>query len=132
MGISSNRKLSNAFKWGFGIGTVVGIIVIGVVIITPQICCIGPTRVERYDSDTKANLHNVFLACKAYWADNGPANNCTPAIVSQPEYGYIQSADLNISANGAETDFSATAQNVNSKHTFSIDSEGTITEVDWK
>ena len=51
-------------------------------------------------------------------------------IAQGTAYGYIQSADVNISANGAETKFSATAKNINSPNVFRIDSNGTITEMD--
>ena len=30
-----------------------------------------------YNADTKSNLHNVFIACKAYWADNGAGSACS-------------------------------------------------------
>ena len=104
-----------------------GVAALGAALIIPQFytyCCGG----RAYDSVAKANLHNVFLACKAYWADNGSANNCTPAIASQPEeYGYIQSADVVVSGSGPETDFLVIAKNNNSDNTFSIDSNGTIT-----
>ena len=29
-----------------------------------------------YDTDSKANLHNIFLACKAYWADYEGSHEC--------------------------------------------------------
>jgi len=98
-------------------------IMVGIIII-PKF---GGQHTSSYDPDAKANLHNVFLGCKAYWADNGSKNNCTPAIASQLEYGYIQSADVNLSASGAETDFSGKAKHVDSTKTFRIDSNGTIT-----
>ena len=89
-------------------------------------------QTRAYDSDAKSNLHNIFMACKAYWADNGSDAVCTSTLAQSTVYGYIQSADVDISASGAETVFSATAQNINSTKTFRIDSEGTITEVDGK
>ncbi len=41
------------------------------------------------DSEAKGNLHNIFLACKAYWADQGPADskslaNCSMDIIKNP------------------------------------------------
>lgn len=79
-----------------------------------------------YDSDAKSNLHNVYLACKAYWADEGSAESCIAAEYTKTTYGYIQSADVSISAQGAETVFVGDAQNINSPNTFSINSLGTI------
>ena len=79
-----------------------------------------------YDSDSKANLHNVYLACKAYWADNGPNNLCNMEIARQTTYGYIQSRNVRIDATGGEKDFRAVATNINTKRWFLIDPEGTI------
>jgi len=125
---SPGTNIHPSYKRGFRIGIIVGAIVIVVVVLSAQFN--KPYQSRNPDSDAKANLRNIFLACKAYWADNGSGNNCPPEIVSQAEYGYIQSADVNISGSGAEMDFSATAGNLNSKKTFSIDFNGTITEVD--
>ncbi len=84
-------------------------------------------KVRAYNSDAKANLHNVFLACKAYWADNGSGTSCTNALASGTTFGYIQSADVSISAAGNETVFVASASNTNSTTAYSIDFNGTIT-----
>lgn len=79
-----------------------------------------------YDSDAKSNLHNVYLACKAYWADNGSAGTCTSAFYTATSYGYIQSSDVSISGSGTETAFAASAQNTNSTNTFGMNSLGAI------
>jgi len=127
---SPDKNFGLSFKQGIWITFIAGVIIVCMVtVIVPRIFH-TPYYSRNYDSDAKSNLHNVFLACKAYWADNGSGNNCTPEIFSQAEYGYIQSADVNVSGSGAETAFSATAGNLNSKKTFSIDFNGTITEVD--
>jgi len=91
----------------------------------------GPSenQIRIWNSDAKSNLYNVFLACKAFWANEGFKKKCTPAIAGQPDYGYIQSADVTISGGGSETDFSATAKNVNSDKTFQIDFNGDVSEV---
>ena len=39
-----------------------------------------------YQSDSKANLHNLFLACKAYWADEGGTSDCAVAAVTGGTY----------------------------------------------
>jgi len=83
-------------------------------------------KVRAYNSDAKSNLHNVFLACKAYWADNGSGVSCTNALVSNTTFGYIQSADVSISAAGDETAFVASASNTNSSTSYSMDFNGTI------
>jgi prepilin-type N-terminal cleavage/methylation domain-containing protein len=81
-----------------------------------------------YDSDSKSNLHNIYLACKAYWADSGSLSICDSNQYTLTTYGYIQSADVSLSGvTGNETAFVANAQNVNSVNVFAINSYGTIT-----
>mgnify|MGYP002636539342 CR=1 FL=1 len=81
-----------------------------------------------YQSDAKANLHNLFLACKAYWADNGASGACAVAAVKDATYGYAQSTDVNIAITTAtEAAFAATAINTKENATtFTITSNGTI------
>jgi len=85
-------------------------------------------KARAYTSDVKSNLHNLYLACKAYWADNGSDVSCTPTIASGTTYGYVQSAAVTVTGTGAETAWSGTGTNVNNTaKTFSINSFGTIT-----
>ena len=80
-----------------------------------------------YDSDTKANLHNIYLACKAYWADSGSQSTCNSAQYTLTTYGYIQSKHVSLTAiTGTETAFDGTAQNTNSTNSYSINSLGSI------
>ena len=79
-----------------------------------------------YDSDAKANLHNVYLACKAYWADSGSAADCDSTQYTRTTYGYIQSRDVSVGASGNETNFAGSGMNTNSTHSFSLNSFGTI------
>jgi len=83
-------------------------------------------KARAYDSDSKSNLHNVYLGCKAYWADSGSAQTCTNAIAVLTTYGYIQSPRVSMSASGIETSFAASANHQDSTHTFSINELGTI------
>lgn len=83
-----------------------------------------------YNSDAQAALHNLYLACKAYWADEGATAACTETIATN-SYGYADSTDITITVNtGTETAFDADAVNGKSANTngFSIDSAGSITE----
>jgi type IV pilus assembly protein PilA len=87
-------------------------------------------KARAYDSDSKANLHNIYLACKAYWADNGSAASCSSSLATGTSYGYLQSTNVSITAPlNLETDFVSTAQNTNSTNTFSINSNGAITKL---
>jgi prepilin-type N-terminal cleavage/methylation domain-containing protein len=83
-------------------------------------------KARAYDSDTKSHLHNVFLACKSYWVDNGTGPDCTFAIASSTSYGYQQTPDISITATGGEITFTATASHAQSTNTFTIDSLGAI------
>ena len=64
-----------------------------------------------YDSDSQASLHNLYLACSAFWADNGSTATCTEAIATT-SFGYSASEGMEITiAAGDEANFSATAIN---------------------
>jgi len=79
-----------------------------------------------YDSDAKANLHNVYIACKAYWGDSGSNATCTSTYYTTTTYGFIQSNDVSISGTGVDYAFTAIAQNTNSTNSYSIDQKGAI------
>ena len=79
-----------------------------------------------YDADVKSHLHNIYLACKVYWNDEGSASNCTVPTVSTTAYGYTQTTNISIVAAGNEFNFASTASNANSTNTFTMDSIGSI------
>ena len=79
-----------------------------------------------YDSDAKANLHNIYIACKAYWGDSGSNADCNSTIYLSTSYGYIQSRDVSVSASGVDWAFTANAHNTNSSNSYSIDQAGSI------
>jgi len=72
---------------------------------------IAPQHVEyccgAYDSDTESNLHNLFLACKAYWADSGKDRSCNHEIAQLTTYGFIKSENVKVFASGNEAEFFA-------------------------
>lgn len=105
---------------------VIAIIGILAAIAVPQF---SQYKSRSYDSDAKSNLHNVYIACKAYWADEGSSSTCTSAFYNSTTYGFIQSADVSISASGVDWAFTAEAQNTNSTTSYSIDQKGTITQL---
>ncbi len=83
-----------------------------------------------YQSDVKAHLNSLFLACKAYWADNSPTNDCTTAAVTAGDYGYAQSADISLTINdNAEATFGATASHASdsTSMTYTINKDGMVT-----
>ena len=81
-----------------------------------------------YNSDTQAILHNLYLSCKAYWADNGASSACATSDITSTTYGFTSSPEMTITiGTGIEKDFAATAANANMPGvTYSIDSAGTI------
>ena len=82
-----------------------------------------------YDSDAKSNLHNVFLACKSYWADTNPESDCTVDIVTQASYGYSQSTDVEVIINDwKENSFAATASHAQSENVYLMNSSGGISK----
>lgn len=86
-------------------------------------------KARGYDSDAKANLHNIYIACKAYWGDSGSNSNCVSTVYLSTTYGYIQSSDVSVSASGVDWAFIAHARNTNSTNSYSIDQAGTITRL---
>ena len=103
--------------------TVIGIIGILAALAIPAF---AQYKTRALDSETKSHLHNVYLACKGYWTDNGSGNSCTVPIASGPVYGYLQAADINITVSGGESTFSGTASHVDSANTYTINSTGSI------
>ena len=81
-----------------------------------------------YNSDTQAILHNLYLSCKAYWADNDASSTCATADIISKTYGFTASPEMTITiGTGTEKDFTATAANANVPGVaYSIDSAGTI------
>lgn len=85
-------------------------------------------KARAYDSDVKSNIHNIYLACKAYWADSGSGQSCTQSIALLTTYGYIQSAAVSIGVSLDETSWAGTALNTNNTaKVFTVNSLGAIT-----
>jgi len=104
---------------------VIGIIGVLAAIAIPRF---NQYKARAYDSDVKSNIHNVYLACKAYWADSGSGVSCTTTIALLSTYGYLQSKDVIwTGAAGAETAWAGTAYNTNTTtKTFTVNSLGAI------
>ncbi len=83
-----------------------------------------------YQSDAKGNLHNIFLACKAYWLDNAGTDSCTTAIATGTTYGFVASNGVTVTiTDGAEITFGATSLHASdgSTTTYTMDPNGNIT-----
>ena len=81
-----------------------------------------------YDSDSKANLHNLFLACKAYWGDFTGADDCDEGDMLGTTFGFQQSTYITVTiTDGTEDGYAATGTHADSGNTFAMDSAGNIT-----
>ena len=87
-------------------------------------------KTRAYNSDTQATLHNLFLTCKAYWADNGATSDCSVALVSTTTYGFTQGDDIDTIEIVVDTEalFEATATNEHSPDTYEVNSAGSISK----
>ena len=84
-------------------------------------------KARAYDTASKADLHNLYLACKAYWSDDGSDQSCTTSIAGGANYGFAPSPSVTVSASGSETGWSATAKHASSSSTFTMNASGNIT-----
>ena len=101
--------------------TIIGILA---AIIIPQF---SSYKKREYDSQAKASLHNLYLACKSYWSDNTDNNLCVISRVIGDTYGFVQDTNINmVINNGEKNKFNADAQHVSSAISYSIDSFGNI------
>jgi len=89
-----------------------------------------PFKTRAYDADAQSNLRNVFHACKGFWTFNSSNSPCVLATVADNEYGFNQSAAVEVTiesnANNTESDFFATASHNWSSNIFVIDFRGVI------
>ena len=89
-------------------------------------------KLRGYNSDTKTNLTNLFLSCKAYWADNGRDSACNEKDVTNTNYGFENSPSITITVaddSNTKSTFAATAKNSNVPGViYAINFSGTITE----
>ncbi|GJL78984.1 MAG: hypothetical protein NPINA01_19730 [Nitrospinaceae bacterium] len=79
------------------------------------------------NSASQADLHNLFLACKAFWGDFDGGQNCTLAVATQASYGFQSSPNVAITINtDTENAFEADATHSVTTDTYRINSAGNI------
>ena len=83
-------------------------------------------KARAYDTASKADLHNIYLACKAYLSDEGSDKNCSTSSVQSANYGFAPSPGVTVSASGNETSWSATAKHASSSTTVTMNASGNI------
>ena len=85
-------------------------------------------KTRAYNSDAKAHLHNLYLACKAYWADNVSSDGCSVTLATQSTYGLVQGGNVTVTVGTRpETTFTATATHQSGNVAYTISSDGSIT-----
>ena len=84
-------------------------------------------KARAYDTASKADLHNLYLACKAYWSDTGSDQSCSSTSVQGADYAFAPSPGVQVTASGNETGWAATAKHTSSSATFRMDQSGNIT-----
>ena len=105
---------------------VIAIIAILAAIAMPQF---NQYKLRMYNNDAKANLHNIYLACKAYWTDNAGSDPCSIDIAKQEPYGFNASTNVLVTitpGKDIETEFEATAKHNTSSTTYTIDENDNI------
>ena len=105
---------------------VLAIIGILAAIFIPQL---NQYKLRMRNNEAKANLHNIYLACKAYWTDNSGSAPCSIDIAKQEPYSFNVSTNVVVTiipGKDIETDFEATAKHNTSNTTFTIDENDNI------
>jgi len=131
--MSKVRQINLKNEKGFTLVELMVALVIISILASVAISNFSSTKVRAYDATAQANLRSFFQACKDYWTFNSSSNACTTATVSNTEYGYTPSGDIEISIDGdgnnTEYDFVATARHSSSTHAFAIDHRGVVSQI---
>ena len=83
-------------------------------------------KARAYDTASKADLHNIYLACKAYWSDTGSDQSCSETEAGGANYGFAPSPSVTVQAGGNETAWLANANHASSGSTFTMNASGNI------
>ena len=82
---------------------------------------------------TKSDMHHLFLACKAYWAETKASNFCDLKTSSSMPYGFVQSQENIIGGPfGTKSDFEAWAIHKSGDQAIAINAVGRNREIELK
>ena len=76
------------------------------------------------ESYAPRNLNDVFSACEAYWAKNGPDKDCNAEALSQSSIRLILRSGVSLQYSGNRENFEGTAQHRSSNRVYTIDAKG--------
>ncbi len=76
------------------------------------------------DSHAPRNLKDVYSACEAYWAKNGPDKDCNAEALSQSGIRLILRSGVSLQYSGNRENFEGTAQHRSSNRVHTIDAKG--------
>jgi type IV pilus assembly protein PilA len=86
-------------------------------------------------AQVEAELHNIYLSCKAFWGDNTPTTDCTAAAITVPLYGFVSNANVTATftagAASQEAAFAVTAihSSLPAATVFTVNQNGAISHV---
>ena len=84
-------------------------------------------KIQMYHSVTKASLHDIYLACKAYWLDNPDSNPCNIKAIEKNSYSYTQPINVVVTViSGKQNSFKAMAKHNSSNKVFIINELGDV------
>ena len=84
---------------------------------------------KAYDSQAKATLNNLYLACKAFWSENDSDSKCALTSVTNGNYGFIKNPSIKtVIIAPTASEFISKAHHKESGKSFLIDSQGNITK----
>jgi hypothetical protein len=80
----------------------------------------------------QAELRSVYMACQDFWISNSGSSPCFVASVSNADYGFEPSPDVEIAIDSdttnTEYDFFASASHTASSSFFVVDTNGAVSQ----